>query len=142
MVFKHSKKWYFWASWIAWAVGVIFCVLPPIITTLIYFPSMVTKNTNSTISIFFVLGILISVSTILPYTVKALKNNSFLLVFFVLLAITLLLVGVYYMEKKTILGLAWVSGSASVGVLFAMIAFKIGHIWNDLYKNCGEVYVK
>ncbi len=142
MVFRHSKKWYFWASWIAWAVGAVFCVLPPLVATVANFPIMVTKNADSTVSIFFVIGVLIASAVIMQAVVKAFKNNALLSVAIILSAICAILIAGYYMEKTTIKGLAWIAGSAAVGVLIAMACFKLHHIWNDLYKNCGEVYIK
>lgn len=142
MTFRHSKKWYFWASWIAWGLGAVLCVLPPIVATLANFPMMVTNNADSTISIFFVLGILIASSVLMQSVVKAFKNNSLLVVAVVLAAVCAILCAGVKMEKETIAGLAWIAGSASAGVLCAMVCFKVHKIWNDLYKNCGEVYVK
>jgi uncharacterized membrane protein AbrB (regulator of aidB expression) len=141
MVFKHSKKWYFWASCIAWAVGALLCLLPPILATIINFPMMVTKNTDSTVSIFFILGILIAVAVVFQSVVKAFKDNTLLSVFVVLVAITAVLIAGYNMEKETILGLIKVSCSAAGGTLFGLVSFKLHHFWNDLYKNCGEVYL-
>lgn len=142
MTFKHSKKWYFWASWIAWAAGTLFCVLPPFIMTIAKFPVMVTKNTNSTISIFFVIGIIIALSCIMRSVIKAFKDNALLSVSVVLAAITAVFVCGYHMEKETLLGLSYVSGTGCIGVLIGMVFFKLHDIWKDLYKNCGEVYVK
>lgn len=142
MTFRHSKKWYFWASWIAWVLGAVFCVLPPIVATFANFPMMVTKNTDSTISIFFVLGILIASSVVMQAVVKAFKNNSLLVVAVVLAAVCAVLIAGVKMEKETIEGLAWIAGTASGGVLVAMVCFKLHSVWQDLYRHCGEVYVK
>ena len=142
MTFRHSKKWYFWASWIAWVVGAACCVLPPIIATVTNFPMMVTKNADSTFSIFFVMGLMIASIVALQAVIKAFKNNTLLAVAIILAAICGVFVGGYYMEQETMRGLAIVAGSGSAGVLVGLICFKIHRIWNDLYKHCGEVYVK
>ena len=142
MTFKHSKKWYFWASWIAWTFAVMFCFVPPLMATILNFPMMVTKNSNSTISIFFVIGILLAASVAITKVVKSFKDNALLSVAVVLAAVTALLICGYHMEKATIEGLAWVAGSGSAGVLVGLCFFKLHKLWNDLYKNCGEVYVK
>ena len=142
MTFKHSKKWYFWASWISWAAGAIFCVVPPLIATIANFPMMVTKNTTSTVSIFFVIGILLALSVILSKVVKSFKSNALLSVSVALAGVCAIFMCGYNMEKATMEGLAWVAGCGSVGVLIGMCCFKLHDIWNDLYKNCGEVYVK
>ena len=142
MTFKHSKKWYFYAKLIAWMVGALCCALPPLIAAVDNFPVMVTTDTNSTISIFFVIGVLIACSCVMRSVVKAFKENALLSVCVVLAAITAVLVCGYYMKKETILGLAWVAGSGAVGVLVGMIFFKLHDLWDDLYKHCGEVYVK
>ena len=141
MTFKHSKKWYFWASWIAWAVGALCCVLPPFIATIQNFPMMVTKNTDSTISIFFVLGIMIALTVVLQKVVKAFKDNAMLSVAVVLGALCVIFTCGYNMEKSTLAGLAWIAGAGAGGVLVGLACFKIHAIWHDLYKNCGEVYV-
>ena len=142
MTFKHSKKWYFWAKWISKIVGGVFCVLPALIATFLNFPIMITKNADSTVSLFFVIAIIISCSALLAVVVKSFKDNSTLSISVVLALITLVFVCVYKMEKSTIKGLAWVSGCAACGVLLATLCFKLYDMWNDLYMHCGEVYVK
>lgn len=142
MTFKHSKKWYFRAKWIAKILGCLFCFLPPLIATLINFPVMVTANSNSTVSIVFVLAIGISLAVLLQYVVKAFKTNALLSVAVVLAFITAIFACVYFMQKQTIKGLAWVAGCGALGVLIAAGCFALHHTWDDLYKNCGEVYVK
>ena len=142
MVFRHSKKWYFWASWIAWAVGALFCVLPPFIATIANFPIMVTTNEDSTVSIFFVLGVMIALSVVLQMVIKAFKQSALLSVAVVLAALCLVFSFGYNMEKETLFGLAWIAGAGAAGVLVALACFKLHSIWHDLYENCGEVYVK
>lgn len=142
MTFKHSKKWYFWAAWIAWAVGALCCVLPPLIATIANFPMMVTKNTTSTISIFFVLGIMIALTVVLQKVIKAFKDNALLSVAVVLGALCLVLTCGYQMEKATLYGLAVVAGAGAAGILAGMLCFKLHAVWHDLYKHCGEIYIK
>jgi hypothetical protein len=142
MTFKHTKKWYFWAKWLAKIAGGIFAVLPALIATLINFPMMVTSNAESTISIPFVLAIMISLIVVLQIVIKSFKNNTLFAVAVVLAFITALFVGMYFMEKETIKGLAWVAGCGAVGTMIACACFKLHDLWDDLYKNCGEVYVK
>ena len=142
MTFKHSKKWYFWAKWISKIIGGTLCVLPALIATILNFPIMVTKNADSTVSLFFVIATIISCSALLAIVIKSFKDNSTLSISVVLALITLVFVFVYKMEKSTIKGLAWVSGTAACGVVLAMLCFKLHDMWDDLYKHCGEVYVK
>ena len=141
MVFRHSKKWYFWAGWIAWAVGVLFCILPPLIATIANFPMMVTKNADSTVSLVFVLALMMSASFLILIVIKAFKQNAALSVAVVLGVLCAVFVLCYNMEKQTFAGLAWVAGSGAVGTVLGQIAFKIRDIWHDLYKNCGEVHI-
>lgn len=142
MTFKHSKKWYFWAKWLSKIVGSMFCVLPALIATYINFPMMVTENVDSTISIPFVFAIMISLTVVLQMVIKAFKNNTLISVGIVLAFVTAVFVCVYKMEADTIKGLAYVAGSATIGVFIACGCFKLHAIWDDLYKHCGEVYVK
>lgn len=142
MTFKHTKKWYFWAKWIAKAAGYIMCVCPALIATLCCFPMMVTENADSTISIPFVFAIVLSLSVVLQAVIKSFQNNTLFAVAVVLAFLTVLLICLYNMEPVTIKGLAWVAGSGAVGTLFGCVGFKLHDIWNDLYENCGEVYVK
>ena len=141
MVFRHSKKWYFWASWIALAVGVLFCVLPPLIATIANFPVMVSKDAESTVSMVVVLGLIMSASLLILLVVRAFKQNAALSVSVVLAVLCAVFVLGYNIEKETLLGLAWVAGSGAVGTLLGQVCFKIHAIWHDLYKNCGEVYI-
>ena len=142
MTFKHSKKWYFWAKWIAKIAGVVFCVCPALIATILNFPIMVTSNAESTVSIPFIFAIIISLSVVLQAVMKSFKNNALFSVAIVLAFITAIFVCVYQMEKQTIKGLAWVSGCGAIGVLIACGCFRLHDMWNDLYMHCGEVYVK
>ena len=141
MVFRHSKKWYFWASWIVWAVGVLSCILPPLIATFANFPVMITTNADSTVSLFFVLAFMMAASVVIMLIVKAFKQNAVLSVAVVLALLCVVFVCGYNMEKDTLLGLAWVAGSGAVGTLLGQVCFKVHAIWHDLYKNCGEVYI-
>ena len=142
MTFKHTKKWYFWAKWLAYVAGCILAVCPALIATYINFPMMVTENVDSTISIPFVFGIIISLIVVLQMVIKAFKHNTLFSVAIVMAFITALLVCVYKMEQETIKGLAYVAGSGTVGIFLACIFFKLHALWDDLYKHCGEVYVK
>lgn len=142
MTFKHSKKWYFWASWIAKAVGVVLCIAPAFVATLINFPMMVTTNTTSTISIFFVIGILLSLSVVLAKVVKAFKENAMLSVSVALAGVSALFTVGYEMEKSTMQGIATVAMTGAIGIFFGMLCFKLFDIWHNLYEHCGEVYVK
>lgn len=142
MTFKHTKKWYFWAKWIAKAAGYIMCVCPALIATLCSFPMMVTENADSTISIPFVFAIVLSLSVVLHGAIKSFQDNTLFAVAVVLAFLTVLLICLYNMEPVTIKGLAWVAGSGAVGTLFGCVCFKLHDIWNDLYENCGEVYIK
>jgi hypothetical protein len=142
MTFKHTKKWYFWAKVLSKIAGYIMCVCPALIATIINFPLMVTENVESTISIPFVIAIMISLAVVLQAVLKAFKNNALIAVVVVLAFITAVFICVYHMEQTTIKGLAWVSGCGAVGVMIACGCFKLHSVWDDLYKHCGEVYVK
>jgi hypothetical protein len=141
MTFRHSKKWYFWAKWIAKILGGVFCVAPALLATVLNFPMMVTKNTDSTVSIVFIFAILISSFVVLHAMYKSFKNNTLLSVSLILAVLCGVFICVWLMEKDTIKGFAWVSGCAAVGTLFAVVCFKLHDMWDDLYKHCGEVYV-
>ena len=142
MTFKHSKKWYFWAKLLSKIAGYIFLVCPAIIATLANFPVMVTENVDSTISIPFVFAIMISLTVVLQAVIKSFKNNTLFAVAVVLACITGVFICVYNMEQATIKGFAIVAGSGAVGTLIACACFKLHTIWDDLYRHCGEVYIK
>ena len=118
------------------------CVCPALIATLCSFPMMVTENADSTISIPFVFAIVLSLSVVLHGVIKSFQDNTLFAVAVVLAFLTVLLICLYNMEPVTIKGLAWVAGSGAVGTLFGCVGFKLHDIWNDLYENCGEVYIK
>ena len=142
MTFKHSKKWYFWAKWIAFGAGCTFLVCPALIATVLNFPMMVTSNVESTISIPFVFAILLSLTVVLQVVIKSFKNNTLFAVAVVLAFICALLVFIYKMEPDTIKGLAIVAGTGAGGTMIACGCFKAHTIFDDLYRNCGEVYIK
>lgn len=140
MTFRHSKRWYFYANIIACVLGVIFSFVPALIATLVNFPVMVTKNNESTISMLFIVILLIGATGLLYLLAKTVKKNPFLLVIVFLIMLTVILIGVYNMEKETIYGLCWVAGSASIGCVLSCICFSLHKMWYDLYKNCGQIY--
>lgn len=142
MTFKHTKKWYFWAKWISKLAGYIFLVCPAIIATLINFPMMVTSNVDSTISIPFVFAIVLSLTVVLQMVIKSFKNDTLFAVAVVLAFICALFVFLYKMEPDTIKGMAWVAGTGAVGTMIACGCFKAHTIFDDLYRHCGEVYIK
>ena len=118
------------------------CVCPALIATLCSFPMMVTENAESTISIPFLFAIMFSLAVLPQMVMKSFKNDTLFAVAVVLAFVTALFIFVYNMEKETIRGFAWVAGSGTVGTLFGCVGFKLHDIWNDLYENCGEVYIK
>jgi hypothetical protein len=142
MTFKHSKKWYFWAKWISMLAGYIFLVCPALLATFFNFPMMVTENVDSTISIPFVFGVIISLTVVLQAVIKSFKQNTLIAVAVVLAFITAVFICVYNMEKDTIKGFAIVAGCGAIGTLIACGCFKAYTIFNDLYMHCGEVYIK
>jgi hypothetical protein len=120
----------------------MFCVVPALIATLACFPMMVTSNRDSTLSMTFVIAIMISLLVILNAVIKSFKNKTLFSVSLILAGLTAVFIGAWVMEKDTIKGLAWVSGCASVGVMLGCACFRLHDMWNDLYKHCGEVYVR
>lgn len=118
------------------------CVCPALIATLCSFPMMVTENAESTISIPFMFAIMLSLAVVLQMVMKSFKNDTLFAVAVVLAFVTALFIFVYNMEKETIRGFAWVAGSGAVGTLIACAAFKMHDVWDELYKNCGEVYLQ
>ncbi len=140
MIFKHSKRWYFIAQLIAAALGVFFAVVPAFIATIINFPIMVTNNAESTVSMLFVVALLLSSVALLYFVIKTMKNNPFLIIIAALTVVTFVLLGVYNAEQSTILGLTWVAGTATVGCVFSAICFALHKAWRDLYMHCGEIY--
>ena len=140
MTFKHSKRWYFYAKIISAIIGVLFAFIPALVAVLLNFPMMVTKNNESTVSMIFIAALLIATVALLYFVARTVKKNPFLLIIAALTTITILLIGVYYMEKETILGLCWVAGTATVGCVFSCICFALHKMWDDLYKNCGQIY--
>ena len=142
MTFKHTKEWYFWAKWISKLAGYIFLVCPAIIATLVNFPMMVTSNVDSTISIPFVFAIVLSLTVVLQMVIKSFKNDTLFAVAVVLAFICAIFAFIYKMEPDTIKGLAIVAGTGAGGTLIACGCFKCYHIFDDLYRHCGEVYIK
>ena len=140
MTFKHSKRWYFNAHIIACVFGVLFAFVPALVAVLLNFPVMVTKNSESTVSMLFIAALLIAAVALLYFVARTVKKNPFLLIIAALTLITIILLGVYFMEKETILGLIWVAGTATVGCVFSCVFFALHKVWYDLYKHCGQIY--
>ena len=143
MTIKHSKKWYFWAKIIAKAMGILLSFAPALIATVSLFPSLVTTNSNSTISGLFMLGVLLGGIPLLSALIKAFKTPSSMFVittFLTLLAV--IFTCMYFAQESTRYGLMIVSICASGGNIVATALFKLSQIYDELWKHCGEVYVK
>ena len=138
--FKHSKKWYFWASIIVHIFAVMFAALPAIVATVVQFPVWVTKDSNSTVSFIFIFALLVSLIAVLYFAVKVIKKYPYIVVIIALSAITAVLLCGYYMQKETLLALCIVAACATIGNIIACILFASGKaLWN-LYKHCGQIY--
>ena len=74
--------------------------------------------------------------------IKSFKNDTLFAVAVVLAFICALFVFLYKMEPDTIKGMAWVAGTGAVGTMIACGCFKAHTIFDDLYRHCGEVYIK
>lgn len=143
MKIKHSKQWYFTAKIITKIAGIIFSFLPAVIATLILFPSLVKNDSDSTISGLFMLGVLLGGIPLLSALVKAFKTPSSMFVittFLTLLAVVFTCM--YFAQESTRYGLMVVSICASSGNIVATALFKLSAVYDELFKHCGEVYVK
>jgi hypothetical protein len=143
MKIKHSKQWYFTAKIITKIAGIIFSFLPAVIATLILFPSLVKNDSDSTISGLFMLGVLLGGIPLLSALVKAFKTPSSMFVittFLTLLAV--IFTCMYFAQESTRYGLMVVSICASSGNIVATALFKLSAVYDELFKHCGEVYVK
>lgn len=141
-VFKHSKRWYFWASIIVRFIGCFLSVAPAVIACLIEFPLLVSNDSDSTLSGLAVAGILIATAPVIRVVFNALKNNTKLLPALVLTIISAIMIFMVACEGNTRIGIMVVAITGSVGNWLAMICGKIYDVWYDLYRHCGEVYVQ
>lgn len=142
MTLRHSKRWYFWAKIIAKIIAIVMSFLPALIATINMFPDIVVNKAESTISGVFLAVALIAMFPLIFVLWKQIKTPSATMVctlFLIILSIVFSLM--YYAEQDTRLGLMVVSITASVGNIISTIAFKLAHIWDELFKHCGEVYV-
>ena len=142
MTIRHSKQWYFWAKIIAKVVAVIMCFAPALIATVIMFPDIVVRKAESTLSGVFLAVSLIAMLPLMFVLWKQIKTPSATMVCTLMLIILSVVFSLmYYAEQSTRLGLMVVSITASAGNIISTIAFKLAHIWDDLFKHCGEVYI-
>lgn len=141
-VFKHSKRWYFWASFIVKLLGIFLSVVPALIACLIEFPLLVSNDSDSTLSGLAVAVMLIALVPVLRVVLNALKNNTKLLPALVLTVISLIMIFMVSCASDTRVGLMSVAITGAIGNWLAMICWKIYDVWYDLYMHCGEVYVQ
>lgn len=139
---RHSKKWYFWAKVIAKLAGMIFAFLPAFIATLIMFPTIVVKETTSTISGVAILASLFAIIPMISVFMKAIKTPSApLLITIFLILLAAVFTAVYYAQESTRYGLMVVSITAAISNVIATVLFKLSSVWDELFKHCGEVYI-
>jgi O-antigen/teichoic acid export membrane protein len=141
-VFKHSKRWYFWASLIVKIIGYFLSVFPAFIICLIEFPLLVSNDSDSTLSGLAVAVMLIALVPCLRVIFNALKNNTRLLPAIVLSVISLIMLFMVACASDTRVGLMSVAITGAIGNWLAMICWKFYDVWYDLYRHCGEVYVQ
>ena len=141
-VFKHSKRWYFWASVIVKGIGYFLSVVPAAIVCLIEFPLLVSNDSDSTLSGLAVAVMLIALVPVLRVVFNALKNNTKLLPALVLTVISIIMIFLVACASDTRVGLMSVAITGAIGNWLAMICEKIYDVWYDLYRHCGEVYVQ
>lgn len=141
-VFKHSKRWYFWASVIVRFIGYFLSVVPAVIACLINFPLLVSNNSDSTLSGLAVAGMLIATAPVIRVVFNALKNNTKLLPALVLTLVSAIMIFMVACESDTRVGLMAVAITGTIGNWLALICGKIYDVWYDLYQHCGEVYVQ
>lgn len=140
MTFRHSKKWYFYAKWIARISAWGFAIVPALIATVIAFPAVVTSDSNSTVSVLFIIGVIVAAVPLLRVVLLAIKNNTDIIPALVLTVVAVLFIAVQFAEPSTINGLTGISVTAAIGNLVSVVGFKLYKVWDDLYKNCGEIY--
>jgi hypothetical protein len=142
MTLRHSKRWYFWAKLIAKTVAVVMSFLPALIATIVMFPDIVVKKSESTLSGVFLAVSLIAMFPLMFVLWKQIKTPSATMICTLMLVILAVVFSLmYYAEQSTRLGLMVVSITASAGNIISTIAFKLAHVWDDLFKHCGEVYI-
>lgn len=140
MTFKHSKKWYFWAKWIAYIAAWFMAIAPALIATVIAFPAVITHNSDSTVSVLFIVGVIVAVVPVLRVIFLAIKNNTDLIPALILTVVAALFIAIQFAEPSTINGLTGVSITAAIGNIISVVGFKLSAAWDDLYKHCGEIY--
>lgn len=142
MTFKHSKKWYFWAKWISQISSWAAATIPALIATIIAFPSIVVRDSDSTVSGLFIVGVLVAAVPLLRVLFLAIKNNTDIMPSLILTVIAVLFIAIHFASPETINGLTAVAITAAVGNIASVVGFRLSAMWDDLYKNCGQVYAE
>lgn len=143
MIVKHSKKWYFWAKIIAKIVGFFFAFVPAFLSAVIMFPTIVVKETTSTVSGVMTMASMFAIVPLVAVFIKNIKTPSASLVTtFLLIVIAFIFTAIYFAQNSTRYGLMIVSITAAISNVISTIFFKLSSIWDDLFKHCGEVYIK
>ena len=142
MIVKHSKKWYFWAKIIAKVAGFFFAFVPAFLAAIIMFPTIVVKETASTVSGVMTMASMFAIVPLVAVFIKNIKTPSASLVTtFLLIVVSAVFTAVYYAENSTRFGLMVVSITAAVSNVISTVLFKLSSVWDDLFKHCGEIYI-
>ena len=135
---KKTKQWYYKAYLIAYIVGIVLCTVPTFICALIKLPVIASKDTTSTLSGVFAVGLIVGIMPLYKALVSLLKSPSTAILCWILWGFLMLLTS---MQTETVLGLRDVLLWAAVGNTLGVIAFRLSKSWKELWQHCGEVTV-
>ena len=143
MTVRHSKKFYFWAKIIAKAIGFVLAFVPAFIAAVTMFPTIVVKETTSTISGVTIMASLFAIIPLASVFIRLIKTPSAsLIITFFLIVMAAIFTAMYNATESTRYGLMVVSLTAAISNVIATICFKLSSVWDELFKHCGEVYIK
>ncbi len=136
---RHSKEWYYKARFVAYGLGIVFCVLPTLIAAMYELPVIVDKSAESTLSGVFIAALVVAALPLYKALVRLLKSPNAAVFCWLLFA---LMFFAEKMSEQTERGLMLVFWWAAIGNTLGVICFYLSKEFDKLWQGCGEVTVK
>lgn len=135
---RHSKEWYYKARFVAYGLGIVFCVLPTLIAAMYELPVIVDKSAESTLSGVFIAALVVAALPLYKALLRLLKNPSAAMIcwlFFILMFFA------EKMSEQTEHGLMLVFLWAAIGNTLGVICFNLSKEFEKLWQHCGQVEI-
>lgn len=135
---RHRKEWYYKARFVAYGLGIVFCVIPTLVAAVYELPVIVDKSAESTLSGVFIAALVVAALPLYKALVRLLKSPNAAVFCWLLFA---LMFFAEKMSEQTEHGLMLVFLWAAIGNTLGVICFYLSKEFEKLWQHCGQVEI-